>query len=114
MKAAIKAYLNRLPNCWYFLPVSNGMGSMGIPDIIICYKGVFVGVECKAPGRERSTTPLQDRNITAINHAFGHAIVASGVETVKTLIESIDAALAHRLGPVDTQTLVAMHRRMVG
>lgn len=97
VKAAVKAYLKTLANCWWFLPVSNGMGSMGIPDFIICYRGVFIGLETKAPGKENNVTPLQARNIAHINGAGGYAFAASTLDQLKAVIQRIDAALDQRL-----------------
>lgn len=93
VKKVIKEYLKTLSHCWWFMPVSNGMGAMGVPDIIICYKGVFVGVECKAPGRENTTTPLQEKNLGEIARAHGYAVVASNVDVVKRVIEQIDHSI---------------------
>ena len=44
VKEACKKYLKSI-GAWYFMPVSNGMGQVGIPDIICCYKGQFLAVE---------------------------------------------------------------------
>lgn len=82
VKNKIKVYLKSIPNCWFFLPVSNGMGSMGIPDIMCCIAGRMVAIECKAPGKEKNVTALQDRTLTAIREAGGVAFVASDVLTV--------------------------------
>jgi hypothetical protein len=112
VKAAVKAFLKTLPNCWWFMPVSNGMGAMGVPDFIVCYKGVFIAIETKAPGREASVTPLQERNLTAINQAFGFAIVASDVKHVETVIRAVDAALAHRLNPAASQQVLTVMQKM--
>jgi hypothetical protein len=90
VKIAIKAYLKTLPYCWWFLPVSNGMGTMGIPDIICCYKGWFFAIECKAPGKSGNTTKLQDMQLTAIRDARGFSIVAEGVDDVRWAIEVLD------------------------
>ena len=46
---------------YYFIPVSNGMGVMGIFDIVCCINTVFVGVECKSDAKKKPT-PLQTRN----------------------------------------------------
>lgn len=86
VKAAIRAYLKTLPECWYFLPVSNGMGSMGIPDIICCIAGHMVAIECKAPGKENNVTELQKRALAAIQSAGGVAFVASSLDTVKSVL----------------------------
>lgn len=95
VKAAIKAYLKTLDNCWFFLPVSNGMGTMGIPDIIVCYRGRFLAIEVKAPGKHGNTTPLQDMQLLGISTALGHAIVASDVMHVKLVIAVIDEHRRH-------------------
>lgn len=42
-------------------------------DIIICYKGQFLAVECKAGYNK--PTPLQEREMMAIHKAGGSAIV---------------------------------------
>ena len=57
---------------YYFFPVTGGYGSSGIPDIVACYKGVFVGIECKA-GKNRPTK-LQQKHLD-INACGGYAIV---------------------------------------
>lgn len=58
---------------WYFFPVQTGYGRGGIPDIIVCYRGRFLAVECKA-GYNKPTA-LQEREIAAIHKAGGSAMV---------------------------------------
>lgn len=58
---------------WHFFPAQNGYGRAGIPDIIICYRGRFLAVECKA-GYNKPTA-LQEREIAAIHKAGGAAMV---------------------------------------
>lgn len=92
VKAAVKAYLKTLSDCWWFMPVQNGMGMMGIPDFIVCIRGKFLAIETKAPGRASSTTPLQERNIAGINGAGGLAIVATSVDDVVTAVVQLRLA----------------------
>ena len=33
---------------WHFFPANNGFGKAGIPDVIICWYGRFIGVEVKS------------------------------------------------------------------
>ena len=33
---------------YYFFPATHGYGRSGVPDIICCYRGQFVAIECKA------------------------------------------------------------------
>ena len=52
-----------------------GYGEAGIPDIVVCYRGYFIAVECKA-GKGK-TTALQDKNLKQIRDAEGIAIVVN-------------------------------------
>ena len=54
----------------------------GVPDIIACYKGKFIAIEVKAPGKERNVTELQKYNLEKIREAGGISLVASQVEDI--------------------------------
>ena len=82
VKTAIKRWLVDR-GIWYFMPVSNGMGSMGIPDFICCWNGGFLGIEAKAPG-EKPTERQLDRHIE-MRSANGVVIVADSVSCMKEL-----------------------------
>jgi Holliday junction resolvase len=58
---------------YYFYPVTAGFGASGVPDIVACYKGRFIGIECKA-GKNKPTD-LQKRNLDAISECGGIALV---------------------------------------
>jgi hypothetical protein len=32
----------------YFYPVTGGYGSSGVSDIVVCYEGLYIAIECKA------------------------------------------------------------------
>ena len=85
VKNAVKAYLKEI-GAWHFLPVSNGMGRHGIPDIIVCWQGRFIAVECKAPGKRSNTSALQDRELAGIAAAGGVAVVVDDVEQLKAAL----------------------------
>ena len=70
VKARLKKQLNEL-GIYHFSPFQAGMGRAGIPDIIVCYRGVFVAFECKAGSNK--PTALQEREMQAIRDAGGHA-----------------------------------------
>lgn len=90
VKARVKAILDEY-GAWHFMPVSNGMGRHGIPDIIVCIGGHFLAVECKA-GKGK-TTALQDRELQKIRDAGGEALVVSDdpatQEQLRLLLERI-------------------------
>lgn len=58
---------------YYFFPAQNGYGRAGIPDIVACYKGHFLAIECKAGFNK--PTALQEREMAAIQKAAGSAMV---------------------------------------
>ncbi len=54
---------------WYFFPANNGYGKSGIPDVIVCWYGRFIGVEVKSA--KGKPTALQLRTGTEIKDAGG-------------------------------------------
>lgn len=82
----IKAYLKSI-GAYYVKYFGNQFSQVGVPDILCCYKGRFIGIEVK--NERGKTSPLQDVNIQQIKDAGGLAIVARTVDEVKQLIDSI-------------------------
>jgi len=74
VKKKVKAVLESL-GAYYTMPVAGVFGRSGVPDILCCINGRFVGIECKANGGK--TTRLQDSNLDAIREAGGVAIVVN-------------------------------------
>jgi Holliday junction resolvase len=60
----------------------------GVPDVIACYKGRFLGLELKAPNGQLSK--LQKRNLQKIQKAGGIAEEVRSLEKVRTIIKAID------------------------
>ena len=60
---------------FYFTPVTGGFGHSGIPDIVACFKGKFVGIECKAG--DKKPTALQNKILEDIRNARGFALVVN-------------------------------------
>ena len=85
VKAAVKKLLDTR-GIWHFSPVSNGMGRHGIPDIICCWDGRFLAIECKAPGKRGNTSVLQDREIAAIQAVNGLAVVIDDVSQLDEVL----------------------------
>ena len=89
VKKKVKEYLQSI-GAWYYMPVSNGMGRVGCPDILVCYKGLFMAFETKAPGKIKNVTANQQREIDGIQRANGLAHVIDDVEQVKSLLDTIE------------------------
>lgn len=86
---------------WYYMPAQNGMGVVGIPDFICCWRGLFLAVETKAPGKLANTTPNQKRRIAEINEHGGMAIVVDDPRQLAEFLDSIkDDQSPARLGVV--------------
>jgi hypothetical protein len=59
----------------------------GIPDLLVCYRGRFIGLEVKLPGNTPS--PLQEKVLREIKAAGGIAEVVTSVEQVRNLLAKI-------------------------
>jgi len=60
---------------YYFYPVTGGFGRSGVPDIVCCLRGNFIGIECKAGTNK--PTPLQSKNLEDIQAAGGFAFIVN-------------------------------------
>lgn len=60
---------------YYFFPATHGFGRSGVPDVVACVDGAFLGIECKA-GKNKPTA-LQVRELEAIRMAGGVAVVVN-------------------------------------
>jgi hypothetical protein len=89
VKKKCKEHLQAI-GAWYYMPVSNGMGRVGCPDILVCHKGLFMAFETKAPGKIKNVTANQEREITDIQRAYGLAHVVDDVSQVISVIETIE------------------------
>ncbi|NFB58009.1 VRR-NUC domain-containing protein [Clostridium botulinum] len=65
----IKKFLSELPKTWFFKYWAGPYSKSGIPDIIACVDGHFVGIEVKAPNGKPSE--LQKRNVRLIQECRG-------------------------------------------
>lgn len=74
VKEAIKKIL-KAHDVYFTMPIGTGFGSAGVPDFVICHKGVFIGVEAKS-GTNKPTA-LQTEHIDRIRKRGGHALVVN-------------------------------------
>lgn len=70
---------------WYYMPVSNGMGTHGIPDFVCCWSGQFFSIETKAPNG--SPTANQEKRHEEIRAAKGWILVADHIDIVKEFLD---------------------------
>ena len=101
--AVIKKARAEFGEVWWFHPVGGPYQRPGVPDLILCVCGAFVGLELKNPhpgesetaARERATA-LQEHEIRGINAAGGTGRVAVTVEEAMTAIRAAVAARHQR------------------
>jgi len=93
VKAKIKAVLKK-HKVWNFVPVSGGMGAHGIPDIIACHKGRFLGIEAKAPNKKNNVSALQKMQLNGIKDAGGIAMVVATDEDIAVLDSMLTSMVA--------------------
>ena len=56
--------------CYYFYPMTHGYGKSGVADIVVCYRGQFIAIECKADATKKMTA-LQIKNAQDVWKAGG-------------------------------------------
>jgi len=71
VKTKVTKILKEL-GAYYCMPATGGYGASGVPDIIACYKGRFIGIECKANGNK--PTALQQKHLREISIGGGVAL----------------------------------------
>lgn len=82
-------------DCFYYMPVQNGMGQSGIPDIMAIIKGVPFAFECKATPKQHPTV-LQAYALDRIHKALGFAWVVDdhtvelAEKMVRMIMEAVD------------------------
>lgn len=77
-----------------------GFQSAGIPDILACYKGVFLGIEVKV-GKNKPSS-LQTAKVNLINQAGGLAFVTwDNLDQVTVTLDYIDRKANGRKSVLD-------------
>ncbi len=74
VKLRVRKVLDEL-NAYYIMPATAGYGNSGAPDFVVCYRGKFIGIECKADGRK--PTALQYKNLRELGDNGGIAMVVN-------------------------------------
>lgn len=84
VKVKVKKYLTEM-GAYYAMPATGGYGLSGTPDFLVCYRGRFVAIECKA-GKNRPTA-LQEAALDRITKAGGMSLVIdeTNVDDLKEL-----------------------------
>lgn len=65
----------------------------GVPDIIGCYKGKFLGIEVKTPETKDNVSELQKINLDMISKSGGFTRVMWDYKEVENLLKEIDETI---------------------
>lgn len=82
--AAILRLLKKRPRCFAWKTHGGMYGTAGIPDIVACVDGRFVGLEVKQPGGKLSR--LQEITLGRIRAAGGVAAMVTSVEEARRVL----------------------------
>ena len=101
-------------DCFYYMPVQNGMGQTGIPDVMAIIKGVPFAFECKATPKQHPTV-LQAYALDRIHKARGIAWVVDNesVELAEKMIGAIIESVDEGSEYLDTDDLEEFSRSSV-
>ena len=87
LKKEIKALLDERGAFWSLIP-GGSYAKTGDPDIVVCYKGRYVGIEAKTPvGMQSQWQRLREEQIKA---AGGVYILARSTDDVRAMLDEID------------------------
>lgn len=78
----ILKYLNELPGCKAYKIIAGN--ERGIPDILACYRGYFIGFEVKKP--DKHLEPIQAAQMRSINNAGGYAFTVHNTQEASEAI----------------------------
>ena len=67
-----------------------GYQASGIPDILVCYKGLFVAIEVKSPTHKGRASDIQKLKIKRIRECGGIAFITDNLEDVEKIFDFID------------------------
>lgn len=84
-KQEIKKYLRTFPGIFFHSVPGANFGKNGVPDIVVCYKGRYIGIEAKT--YEGVFSEWQKTRKTQIEAAGGIAIFARSLDDIKEVME---------------------------
>lgn len=76
-------------DAYYFYPVSGGYGASGVPDIVACMGGKFIGIECKANGGKPTALQTKNLNNIALNGGYSVLVDESSVGSLEMMLIEI-------------------------
>ena len=88
---AILRYLKTEPHCFAWKTHGGMYGQAGLPDIIVCFNGLFTAFEVKTPIGK--LTKLQESTLQRIRDAKGEAFKVTSTDEVRMVIKNLGERL---------------------
>lgn len=93
LKEHMRRYLTERGAFWS--NVTGGPGSKpGDPDMIACYRGLYIGLEAKTP--TGTVSPLQEQRKAEIEAAGGLCFIIRGMDDLKEALREADGEFRRR------------------
>jgi penicillin-binding protein-related factor A (putative recombinase) len=87
LTAKIREYLNSLDETFFYKARGDPRQRKGLPDLVGCYRGRFVGLEVKLPTNKKGATLYQEETLKKIKAAGGLAFIVRSLADVKRVFK---------------------------
>lgn len=105
VKRKLDEWLDKnMPGHWRVKPRGGAFGKAGCPDYLICWQGIFIGIEVKSDVGEASA--LQMMNLKLIQRAGGVAVLLRGYDVQR--LEATRMAVLSKLETSHEKTAEAV------
>lgn len=74
---------------FYVVNTAGGATRAGVPDILVCYKGLFIGLEVKSNEKTAKVSELQKHNMEKISAAGGISIIVDSLAATQELFKDL-------------------------
>jgi hypothetical protein len=90
--AAVRVLKRR--RAWWQTTQSGGYGGkVGVPDLLICYRGIFLAAEVKRPLASSKLSTAQKVQLALIEQAGGRTAVVRSADDMTQVLDTIDGEL---------------------
>ena len=87
IQSEIIRMLNRLPETYVIKHHATPYSVNGIPDLIVCHKGMFISMEVKGP--DGRTSDMQELQMRKIRSAGGTSVVVRTCDEAREVMEGV-------------------------
>ncbi len=100
----VKAFLKD-QGCWNLKTWSNGVQRSGVPDLLVCCRGHFIGAEIKAPNGKPSELQLWNLKKIEDSGGFAWLLYPDGFNVFKDFILHLNGGF-----PKNAQMIYEKHK----